>query len=152
MTTPLRICFEVACPVEHAFRIWTSRISTWWPKDHTVTGHGELSVILQNEVGGRIYERTADGREHDWGRVTRWEPPNRLSYSWHLGRDPSDATEVDIRFLPRADMATRIEIEHHGWERLGAAADQWRDQNSAGWQTLLPHFLTAITTSQTTVT
>jgi hypothetical protein len=35
---------------------------------------------------------------------------------------------------------TRIEIEHRGWERLGSAADQWRDQNRAGWQTLLPHF------------
>ena len=40
--------------------------------------------------------------------------------------------------------ATRIEIEHRGWERLGHAGQEWRDRNSAGWQALLPHFLAAI--------
>ena len=57
-----------------------------------------------------------------------------------------DATEVEIRFVATAPGTTRIEIEHRGWERLGSAAGQWRDQNRAGWQTLLPHFQAAITT------
>jgi hypothetical protein len=26
---------------------------------------------MQGRVGGRIYERTAEGVEHDWGEVTR---------------------------------------------------------------------------------
>ncbi len=57
---PLRLSFDVACSPEHAFRVWTSRIGTWWPPDHTVTGHAE-QVVLQGDVGGRIYEQTADG-------------------------------------------------------------------------------------------
>lgn len=40
--------------------------------------------------------------------------------------------------------ATRVEIEHRGWERLGPDAQPWRDRNQANWQTLLPHFITAI--------
>jgi hypothetical protein len=40
---------------------------------------------------------------------------------------------------------TRVEIIHRGWERLGQAAGPWRDRNQAAWQTLLPHYLTAIT-------
>jgi uncharacterized protein YndB with AHSA1/START domain len=143
-TTPLRLSFDVACSAEHAFSVWVSGIASWWPRDHTVTGEAEL-IVLQNGIGGRIYERTADGTEHDWGEVTVWEPPSRLGYLWHLGRDRAGATEVEIRFLPRGIAATRIEIEHRGWERLGAEGEQWRDQNLGGWQALLPHYLAAIT-------
>jgi hypothetical protein len=144
MSDPLRISFDVACSAEHAFTVWTSQIGTWWPAGHTVTGQAGL-VVLQSGVGGRIYERTADGAEHDWGEVTAWKPPEMLAYLWHLGRDRADATEVEIRFLAQGATATRIEIEHRGWERLGTAGTQWRDRNQAGWQALLPHFQAAIT-------
>ncbi len=40
-TAPLRVSFEVACSPERAFLVWTSRIGTWWPHDHTVTGQAE---------------------------------------------------------------------------------------------------------------
>jgi uncharacterized protein YndB with AHSA1/START domain len=144
VTDPLRTSFEVACSVEHAFSVWTAGIGTWWPSDHTVTGRSDLSVVLQGEVGGRIYERTPDGQEHDWGEVTVWEPPTKLAYLWHLQRDRADATEVQIRFLPQGEDETRIEIEHRGWERLGADGDAWRERNRQGWQGLLPHFISAI--------
>jgi hypothetical protein len=39
--------------------------------------------------------------------------------------------------------ATRVEIEHRGWERLGTRAQLLRDRNQAGWTTLLPHFVAA---------
>ena len=74
-------------------------------------------MILQQAVGGRIYERDAQGVEHDWGVVTAWEPPSRLAYTWHLGRDPDEATDVEIRFLAAGAGTTRVEIEHTGWER-----------------------------------
>ena len=144
MTAPLVMSFDVACSAEHAFSVWPAGIGTWWPADHTVSGRDDLVVVMQGGVGGRIYERTPDGAEHDWGEVTIWDPPKRLVYLWHLRRDRSDATEVEIRFLAQGTRATRIEIEHRGWERLGSAGEAWRDQNRAGWQTLLPHFLAAI--------
>ena len=100
MSEPLRITFDVACSVEHAFAVWTSGIDAWWPRDHTVTAEPGLVVVLQGGVGGRIYERTADGAEHDWGEVTAWDPPMLLGYQWHLGQDPADATEVEVRFVP----------------------------------------------------
>jgi hypothetical protein len=136
----LHFSFEVGCSAEHAFSVWTSRIDTWWPSDHTVSGEAEL-VVLQSGVGGRIFERTSDGVEHDWGEVTLWNPPTQLAYLWHLGADRTAATEVEVRFVARGAATTRIEIEHRGWDRLGEAADQWRDRNRVGWDTLLPHFL-----------
>ena len=143
MTDPLRFSFDVDGSAEHAFSVWTSRIDTWWPSDHTVSGEAEL-VVLQSGVGGRIFERTPDGVEHDWGEVTLWNPPTQLAYLWHLGADRTAATEVEVRFVARGAATTRIEIEHRGWEQLGEAADQWRDRNRVGWDTLLPHFLTQI--------
>ena len=124
----------MACPPEKAFRTWTERIATWWPADHTVTGEGDLLVVLEPRVGGRLFERTRGGDEHDWGRVTVWEPPRRLGYTWHLRADRSDATDVEIRFVP-AGGGTRVEIEHRGWERLGAEPGRdWRDRNFGGWE------------------
>jgi uncharacterized protein YndB with AHSA1/START domain len=144
MTTPLTMSFDVACSPEHAFSVWTSRIGTWWPPDHTVSGKPDLTIVLSDGVGGRIFERTPDGVEHDWGEVTVWNPPSRLAYLWHLGTDRSCATEVEIRFLARGDAATRVEIEQRGWERLGEAGDDWRARNRLGWESLLPHYLAAL--------
>jgi hypothetical protein len=144
MTAPLRMSFEVDCSAEHAFAVWTSGIGTWWPADHTVTGEDGLHVVMQSGVGGRIYERTADGTEHDWGEITVWNPPSRLVYLWHLRRDRADATEVEIRFVASDSGLTRVEVEHRGWERLGTAAGQWRDQNRVGWGSLLPHYQAAV--------
>ena len=142
-TGPLVTAFEVACPPDRAFVLWTERIDTWWPSDHTVTGRDDLTVVLEQGVGGRIFERTPDGDEHDWGEVTRWEPPAHLEYLWHLRRDRSDATVVSVRFEPRGDAGTRVEVEHTGWEHLGTDAGVWRSRNRQGWVTLLPHFVTA---------
>ncbi len=142
--TPLTLSFDVDCSVEHAFSTWTDEIGTWWPRDHTVTG-AAAAVVMQSGVGGRIYERTPDGDEHEWGEVTAWEPPGRLAYLWHLARDRADATQVEIRFVPRGDDGTRVEIEHRGWERLGATGEQWRERNQMGWESLLPHYAAAVT-------
>lgn len=141
---PIRLAFDVPCPVEHAFSVWTTRIGQWWPKDHTVSAEEDLTVVLEGRPGGRIFERRSSGVEHDWGAVTVWEPPTRLGYTWHLDRDRSDATIVEIRFVAHGATATRVEIEHRGWERLGADGVPWRDRNRGGWATLLPHYEAAI--------
>jgi hypothetical protein len=138
----IRIDLDVDCSAEHAFTVWTSGIGTWWPRDHTATGRA-ADIVPESGVGGRIYERTMDGVEHEWGRVTTWEPPRQLGYLWHLGLEPENATEVEITFHVKGSDATRIEIQHRGWERLGARASDWRDRNRAGWDALVPHLLAA---------
>jgi hypothetical protein len=123
--------------------VWTGRIGTWWPTDHTVSGEPGLAVVLEPRRGGRIYERTAAGVEHEWGEVTVWEPPGRFAYLWHLRRDRADATEVEIRFVGRGRDATLVEIEHRGWEAFGADGEAKRDRDHGGWASLLPHYVAA---------
>ena len=134
---PLRIEFTVACPPERAFALWAEQTSRWWPHGHSVSGEPGLSVIF--EPGGRIFERTPEGFEHDWGEVLAWEPPHRLVYLWHLRFDRSDATEVEVTFAPHTD-GTAVTIEHRGWERLGAQAEQRRERNRLGWGGVTPRY------------
>jgi uncharacterized protein YndB with AHSA1/START domain len=143
VSSPLRISFDVSCKPDRAFELWTSKIDTWWPPDHTVSGEN-ATIIMEAGVGGRILERTADGVEHEWGKVQQWEPPTRLSYTWYLGRSPSEATDVTVVFIELGE-STMVEIEHRGWERLGMEAAHWRDRNRIGWESLLPHFAAAAT-------
>ena len=143
MIEPIQLAFAVACPVEQAFEIWTGRTSTWWPVGHTVSAAADLTVVFEPRAGGRIYERTPGGVEHEWGEILAWEPPTRLVYTWHLMVDRTDATEVEIRFRDRGDATTDVEIEHRGWDRLGAAGRARRDANGVGWAGVLPQYVAA---------
>jgi uncharacterized protein YndB with AHSA1/START domain len=140
---PLNIAFEVDCPADHAFRVWTERTTTWWPVSHTTNGEPGSTVTFEPFAGGRVFERDAAGDEFEWGEVLEWEPPRRLVYLWHIRADRADATEVEITFAEAAPGRCRVEIEHRGWERLGAEGQPWRDRNMGGWATLLPHYLVA---------
>lgn len=140
---PLRFEFTVACSPEHAFEVWAAKTSMWWPADHSVSADPGLSVTFEPRAGGRIYERTPAGTEHEWGEVLAWDPPNRLTYLWHLAQDRADATEVDITFA--GDPAgTTVTIVHRGWERLGARGGDLQQRNRRGWTTLLPHYERAV--------
>jgi uncharacterized protein YndB with AHSA1/START domain len=143
MLDPLQIQFELDCSPRLAFEVWTTRIASWWPSSHTVSGEPDVEVVLEGRAGGRIYERSASGGEREWGEVTVFEPPHRLAYLWHIRRDRADATQVEITFSAHGDGATRVRIEHTGWEGLGADAETWRGRNEGAWGKLLPHYTRA---------
>ena len=139
---PLELEFDVACSPQHAFETWAFDTARWWPASHSVSTQPGLVVTLEPRVGGRIFERTPAGDEHDWGEVTAWEPPGRLAYRWHLRQDRDDATQVEITFSGSV-QGTRVRIVHSGWERLGAKGSDLRNRNRAGWDGLLPRFVAA---------
>jgi uncharacterized protein YndB with AHSA1/START domain len=138
---PLRITFEVDCPADHAFTTWTERAGAWWPPQHTVSHEPGADIVFEPQEGGRIFERTSRGHEIEWGRILEWEPPRRLRYLWHIATDPANATDVEIVFRGLDDSRTRVEIEHGGWDRLGAIGQEWRDANRAGWDGVLPAYV-----------
>jgi uncharacterized protein YndB with AHSA1/START domain len=124
--------FEVDCPAPHAFAVWTSDISHWWPTEHTVTGKQALDIVLEPRVGGRIYELTTGGTELDWGEITEWDPPRRLAYRWYLREDGVDAADVAVEFIQER-AKTRIQIDHSGWWRMGAPDNGLDDVSAAVW-------------------
>ena len=121
-----------------AFDLFTEGIASWWPLGtHSVFQEEGETVFFEQHEGGRIFERTPDGKEADWGSVLAWEPPDRVVYDWHP-EPGSIATEVEVRFSPEGD-ATRVELEHRGWERLGDNGPAKRASYNApdGWDQVI---------------
>ena len=140
-TAPVRTQVVVEAPIRRAFDVFTQDMVSWWPADHHLL-EGELAeMVFEARVGGRIYDRNADGGECTWARVLAYEPPDRLVFSWditpqwQLETDPSRASEVEVRFVAETDARTRVELEHRalerhsdGWERMSevvASPDGW---------------------------
>ena len=134
-------------PVDHAFAVWTERCATWWPLDHTISREPE-SITFEPLAGGRIFERGADGVEHEWGQVVAWEPPTRVAYRWHLFVDPSEATDVEVTFRSDGDERTVVRLEQRGWERLGDVGPSRRTTTGHAWAELSEIFI-AVCTSVT---
>ena len=145
---PVRRTVTVGRSVEDAFALFTEGISTWWPfPSHSIGGADTVAAVFEPERG-RLYEVLADGTEHDWADIVEWVPPNRFVLAWHP--NPERRTEVEVRFIAAGEGA-RVELEHRGWERLGADGVERRDRNRGGWAGLLPHFIEAAHAPMSTV-
>lgn len=130
---------EVPLAVAAAFDLFTRDIATWWPvATHSVTG--STDVRFESGVGGRIVEMAADGAEHVWGEVSGWDPPSLVQFSWHPGRDSDTAQSVTVQFTP-VGSATRVRLEHRGWEVLGDRASAMRADYDTGWDVVLDCFV-----------
>lgn len=148
----VRRTVTVEAPQERAFHVFTAEMGTWWPID---THHiGEVipeDVVIEPRVGGRCFERAADGTECQWGKVRAWEPPHRVVVGWHLDPDwkfdpdVARATEYEVRFIAEGPSTTRVELEHRGFEALGARAHEVREAigGEGGWNSLLDRFAAA---------
>ncbi len=130
--TVVRKRVRVQVPVERAFSLFVERMETWWPASHQIGETPFQLIVVEPRVGGRWYERDAAGNQRDWGTVLRWEPPQRVTLSWHMGPDwrcdpdLARASEVEIRFRPDGEEATVVELEHSKIERHGEGYEKFR--------------------------
>lgn len=133
----------VRCSPDVAFRTWTEQINSWWPRNHSRSGDPATTVFLESHVGGRIYERTPEGSEHDWGRITSWDPPHHFGYYWYLGSGSGRPTLVDVHFSAHEEGATRVEVVHQGPQLIGKLWSLNSARYIAAWENILPAFVTA---------
>lgn len=144
---PIRKQLRVKAPPARAFEIFTAGMDRWWLKTHTInpTKSPMQTIVIEPLVGGRWFERGADGSECQWGKVLAWEPPARVLLAWQISGqwqfDPNLVTEVEIRFTPDGS-GTKVELEHRHLERLGDAAEAMRTAFEGGWGALLEQFAT----------
>lgn len=136
---PVRRAITVERPVEDAFRVFTEELGNWWPVEtHSIAKDAVETVVLEGRVGGRLYERTADGAENGWGRMLVWEPPRRVAFEWHITGVP---TEVEVRFTPEGG-GTRVDLEHRGFERVANGTER-RESYNTGWVKVLGRYAAA---------
>ncbi|MCG8481252.1 MAG: SRPBCC domain-containing protein [Spirochaetales bacterium] len=135
MTTidPILKTVRVSLSPSDACALFTERIASWWPLEtHSVGGDRARTVVFESGIGGRIYEVLDDGTESDWGRVTAWEPPARITFTWHPGRPIDTAGEVTVEFVAEGHE-TVVTLIHKGWEKLGERASEIRSGYDTGW-------------------
>jgi uncharacterized protein YndB with AHSA1/START domain len=128
----------VAKPPAVSFKVFCEEMIEWWPGGF----RGKDSrPRLELRVGGRFYERTPEGGEYDIGRVTAYEPPALVAFTW---RAPSwdVTTQVEIRFSAE-NGGTRVDLEHSGWEQSAKTRDA-RTNYDTGWGTVLGFYETAV--------
>lgn len=144
-SAPVRKSITVNATAERAFRVFTEGIDSWWPRSHHIGSSPMQQAIVEPRAGGRCYSRQLDGTDCDWATVLVWEPPHRFVMAWQItpawGYQPDlgQSSEVEVRFTPLGEGATRVDLEHRHFERHGAGVESMRTAVDApqGWSGLL---------------
>ena len=136
---------HLKAPIDHAFDVFTSGLTRWWPFDHGVGKQPIAKVMMEPRLGGRWLEISADGTETTVATITVWEPPHRLVLIWQINArwkpDFNMKSEVDVRFTADGPEATTVELTHHKFETMGAeAGTSMRSDVDRGWPGLLERF------------
>ena len=147
MNEPINASVTVRRSPEDAFRIFTRDMGSWWPlqgfsmAEDTYEGSGVKaeSIVVEERVGGRVYEVMSDGAEGNWATILTWDPPRRLVLAWKPNVTDNPPTELEITFTPE-ESGTRVDLEHRGWERLGALATDARAGYGENWNGVLALF------------
>lgn len=144
----VRKSVRVKASVERAFEIFTARLNDWWPANHGIGEKPIAKDFLECRLGGRWIELSESGKETVVATVIGWEPPTRLVLQWqvneHWKPDPSMRSEVDVRFIADGPSATIVDLVHHKFETMGAAAGtSMRKDVDGGWPGLLELYVKA---------
>ena len=143
---PVRKTVHVRAPIAHAFEVFTSGLTRWWPLDHGVGKKPIQKVLMEPRLGGRWLEIAHDGTETSVATITLWEPPLRFVMVWQVNAkwqpDATMKSEVDVRFTADGGEATHVEVVHHRFETMGAEAGaSMRKDVDGGWPGLLERFV-----------
>ena len=115
----------VQASIDRAFAVFTSRFGDFKPPEHNLLHAQIAQTVFEPQVGGNIFDRAVDGSECRWARILAYEPPDRVVFSWdisprwQLEMDPSQTSEVEVRFYSETPESTRLELEHRHIDRHG---------------------------------
>jgi uncharacterized protein YndB with AHSA1/START domain len=128
----------VDAPIEQAFETFTRRMGSWWPRGSHSLFDERKEIVLEERVGGRVYEVSTEGEEGEWADVIAWEPPDRFVLRWRVNpkRGP---TEVEVRFTSE-NGGTRVDLEHRGWDDAEGRANY-----DTGWDKVLGDYVESFT-------
>jgi uncharacterized protein YndB with AHSA1/START domain len=147
MPSRVLVAIRVRASRERAFQAFTREISEWWRPNmlFQFTDQDTGALSFEPHAGGRFLMVRRDGSQFEIGRVTAWNPPSELAFSWRQESFGADQeTEVVVRF-EAAGSETRVTVEHLGWDGLprehvarhGFPLDVFQLRHAEWWQSLL---------------
>lgn len=150
MSARILVSLRVAATPDRAFAAFTGDIGAWWRPNalFRFTPRGAGNLAFEPGPAGRFTETHGDGEVFEIGRITLWEPPGRLAFTWRqAGFAPGQSTTVEVRFEP-VGAETRVTVEHLGWDAIPpehAARHRFPDaaflqRHAEWWQALLASY------------
>jgi uncharacterized protein YndB with AHSA1/START domain len=127
-TAPIVRSVDVRTTPERLWKLLTEAdaLVLWWPD----------VAELEPREGGRVRMVFAPNSSVVNGRVTRFEPPTGLGFTWEREQSPDAVTQVEFTVTDLGDGHCRVEVAHSGWE----AAPDLRPLHDLGWA----HFLACL--------
>jgi uncharacterized protein YndB with AHSA1/START domain len=130
MTEDVTQAVDVDAPRERVWQLLTdpAELPRWWPD----------AAELQPGLGGRIVLRFGPGDVS--GRITEWEPPAALGFTWHASNMPGVELHVAFKVDDLGDGRSRVSVVHSGF---AAAPAEAREAVVDGWEHFLPRLAQA---------
>ena len=146
---PIIVHETISLNPAEAFSAFVDGFGKWYPAEYTWSQNGLDTIAIEPREGGRCFERGPNGFELDWGRVTAFQPPKIVTFTWQISvkRVPipnaAKAGQVTVRF-DTEDNATKLTLTHHGFEHYAEQPRQYREALAAphGWIYILDCFKT----------
>ncbi|MDE2638811.1 MAG: SRPBCC domain-containing protein [Chloroflexota bacterium] len=114
----------VPLPPEDAFDTFVQQMDVWWPRrgvfpySFAPAETRPLHIRFEPQLGGRYYETFLDETEYEIGRITLYQPPEQLAYTW---QDPAWQSETRIALAFSAEEnGARVVYEQDGFAQAGA--------------------------------
>ncbi len=120
MTSKVLVALRVPADPLHTFDVFTRDIGLWWQPDSLfrITPQGDGQLAFEPGVGGRLYATLPDGSDYEIGRISAWQPGERLVFTWRQSSFTAEQyTEVEVTFEAVEDE-TRVSIEHRAWDTI----------------------------------
>ncbi len=120
---PIKKEILVDASQETAFKVFTEKIDSWWPRTHHIGKTPMTELVLEPGINGRWYSKHEDGSEVNVGKVLEWQPYARLVLAWQINAgfqyDPDLITEAVVNFISITPSKTKVQFEHKKLHKLG---------------------------------
>ena len=154
MAARVLVAMRVPAAPTRVFRAFTEEIGDWWKPNALFPIRGNPAGRLEFEPGpdGRLVEHLPNGEHYEVGRITFWDPPRELAFSWRPSSFSAEhSTQVHVLFDPVGDE-TRVTVEHLGWDtipaqhaaRHGFPLPVFLQREAEWWQELLGRLRTLV--------
>lgn len=123
MSSRVILSLRVKATPQRAFDVFTQEVGAWWQHDplFRFTPRSPGGLAFEPGLGGRFTETLSNGKVFEIGRITAWEPPSRLAFTWRQATfAPDQLTNVEVLFEPVGDE-TRVKVTHAGWDSVPQA-------------------------------
>jgi uncharacterized protein YndB with AHSA1/START domain len=114
------VALRIKAPPARVFEAFTRDIALWWEPNNLfrLTPRGDGVLSFEEGPNGRLISTLDNGRVFEVGKITAWEPPHRLAFTWRQATfTDNQLTQVEVTFEAVGEE-TRVSVEHRGWDSV----------------------------------